>query len=189
MASSTRRLWQDLVYRRRARMHASRIRAISSDHQYTAPARRGAPDRGILESQIACKSHLSRVAPASASSSDGDSFDQATAIVTVAMKFSSSSPSRWAGWSARTERRVAHRTPNRHLHQDVEVVREGLLRGHAPSGNTAGCGWTCPREVYYGRGPATPRTCWFISRRSNAAAQTCTSRPLPLVLQEPHAVE
>ena len=29
----------------------------------------------------------------------------------------------------------------------------------------------------------------FISRRSSAAAQSCTSRPLPLVLREPHAVE
>ena len=29
----------------------------------------------------------------------------------------------------------------------------------------------------------------FISRRPSAAAQSCTSRPHPLVLREPHAVE
>ena len=34
--------------------------------------------------------------------------------------------------------------------------------------------------------PVDPR---FISRRSSAAAQSCTSRPLPLDLREPHAVE
>ena len=37
--------------------------AISSDNQYTGPTRRGTPDHGIHESQIACKSRLSRVAP------------------------------------------------------------------------------------------------------------------------------
>ena len=141
-------------------MHASRRLAIPSDHQYNAPARRGAPDRSIHESQIACKSRLSRVAPASASSSVGNSSDQAMATAAAAMK----SSSRWV---------TAHRgnllllpsgpvgpLANRHLHQNVEVVREGLLRGHAPSGNTAGSGWTCPREVHYGLSPATPHTCW-----------------------------
>ena len=34
----------------------------------TAPARRGAPERGIHESQMACKSRLSRVSPLSAGS-------------------------------------------------------------------------------------------------------------------------
>ena len=53
------------------------------------------------------------------------------------------------GWWAR-----AHRTTNRHLHRDVEVVREGLLRGHAPTGNTAGCGRVCPLEVHYGLAPS-----------------------------------
>ena len=43
--------------------------------------------------------------------------------------------------------------PNRHLHQDVEVVQEALLRGNAPSGSKAGCGWACPREVHYGLAP------------------------------------
>ena len=65
----------------------------------------------------------------------------------------SSSPSRWANCSARIERSVAYHTPNRHLQQNVEVVGEGLLWGHAPSGNMAGSGWTCPRVVRYGLAP------------------------------------
>ena len=40
-----------------------------------------------------------------------------------------SSPSRWSSWSTRIGLRVVHRIPNRHLHQNVEMVREGLLRG------------------------------------------------------------
>ena len=82
---------------------------------------------------------------------DGYSCHRHEVFVTVGRRppRESSSSCRWASRSARIERRVAHRTPNRHLHQNVEVVREGLLRGHAPSGNTEGSGSACPREVHY----------------------------------------
>ena len=40
-----------------------------------------------------------------------------------------------------------------------------------------------------GRAMHVPVDSRFISQRSNAAAQSCTSRPLPFGLREPHAVE
>ena len=102
----------------------------------------------------------------------------------------SSSPSRWASWFAHNERRVAHRTPNRHLHQNVEVVQEGLASvfGDTPHSETqqeaAGLAHVTSTMDSTRHATHVLVDSRFISRRLSAAAQSCTSRPLPLVLRE-----
>ena len=133
-------------------MHASRRLAIPSDHQYTAPPRRVAPDRGKHESQMACKSHLSRVAPASTSSSVGDSSDQVTAMAAAALK----SSSQWV---------TAHRGNPLLLPSGRSVGPLALSQGSPIAPLTAtsikmlmwfervSSPWVCPRKVHYGLSP------------------------------------